>query len=1002
MVAGTAYATAKGQLIRAILFPKPSKFDFEQKLYYFVANLAVFLVVGASAIIFWQWGERSALTILAEIINLLTITIPPQLPLALSIGLSFSFTRLQKGGVRCISPGRILAGGRVNLTAFDKTGTLTLDGLSLRGVCPVEGAAASSAKSASASLGGLLDRIDTLLEPPPSSSSTPSPSPPPATTLLYYTLAACHSIALLLPEHEDDSMSLAAESPPSQSWWDSWTKLWPRAKESGLPAYVKQPRPSSPRSSELSGEVEAEGEGAGEAGGKKGAEFIGDPLEVEIFSKTGLQFLSRPEEKDVDRRMSDVAPPAAIWSHPHMHASVDVVVLPDLEAAAPPLPALGIFRRFDFDADLRLMSTVVVELLPPREIQKGQRPRFWLLTKGAPESVVEHCRRDSLPGNREEVLQALALNGDRVLACAFKSLTYMSAEKILSATRQQMECDLTLSGLAVLENKLKEETAGYLAELSAAGLRSVMITGDNPLTAIAVARKCGPYFVHTSGPLYLVDASPDGRLHWADETPAGQEDRKQQTGCVVRNLATQREIPLDLLFSANGWADVERGRAVGAATEESGRGVTLPPDVGGEGESSQSGPASLAVTGRAFEALQAQHEALQGALLPSSALPHPPTPLEMVLVRAGVFARMTPRNKLGVVHSLQALGYTVCMTGDGANDSSALKAADVGISIASSPDEKSSVAAAPSIAAPFSTHIANIGPVGMVLGEGRCALVNATTMFKYMYFYALIQTTAVLLLYSHDRDLGENQYLYGDMFCVFALILVLPGLGPQPKLSRGLPEGNLLAPPILVSVYGQSVILIAFQVVAFLALQAQPWYVYDPAEAAAEKVGTTNVDSTLVFLVSSFQYTTIAMALCQSFGLFRSSPFRSFGLCFVIVLQLVCSSFLILSPPKFAISLFKMVSLGRRKSFLLFLWELAILNGMCFIAFERYLVRHMATDPSAVEESEASALQDAPPGRQVTVASGKAGKLPRFAIVRDAARLVWRPLNGGGRQEGKR
>jgi hypothetical protein len=45
-----------------------------------------------------------------------------------------------------------------------------------------------------------------------------------------------------------------------------------------------------------------------------------------------------------------------------------------------------------------------------------------------------------------------------------------------------------------------------------------------------------------------------------------------------------------------------------------------------------------------------------------------------------------------------------CRTGDGANDSMALKAADVGISIASKEvEEEDSVNAAPSIAAPFST-----------------------------------------------------------------------------------------------------------------------------------------------------------------------------------------------------------------------------------------------------------------------------------------------------------
>ena len=56
--------------------------------------------------------------------------------------------------------------------------------------------------------------------------------------------------------------------------------------------------------------------------------------------------------------------------------------------------------------------------------------------------------------------------------------------------REDAEAGLDFIGFIIFENKLKPSTAGVLDELSEAGIRKVMCTGDNILTAISVAREC--------------------------------------------------------------------------------------------------------------------------------------------------------------------------------------------------------------------------------------------------------------------------------------------------------------------------------------------------------------------------------------------------------------------------------------------------------------------------------------------------------------------------------
>ena len=141
-----------------------------------------------------------------------------------------------------------------------------------------------------------------------------------------------------------------------------------------------------------------------------------------------------------------------------------------------------IMRRFEFTSKLQRMSAVV---------KCSQDDGFYRLhIKGAPEKIRELCTSDSIPENFHEILSKYTIKGLRVLALASKILK-ISESDALTLERHNLEGDFRFVGFLLLQNKLKEITPSIIDKLHQALIRSVMVTGDNALTAISVARECG-------------------------------------------------------------------------------------------------------------------------------------------------------------------------------------------------------------------------------------------------------------------------------------------------------------------------------------------------------------------------------------------------------------------------------------------------------------------------------------------------------------------------------
>ncbi|MEE6501522.1 hypothetical protein FKM82_004224 [Ascaphus truei] len=140
VVLQTGFNTAKGDLVRSILYNKPVSVKLHREAIRFLLGLVAIALFGViyTAVVYSKNGASVHDIVLMSFL-MLTIAVNAALPAALTLAILYAQTRLKKQGIFCISPQRINVSGQLNLICFDKTGTLTEDVLDLWGVVPSEG-----------------------------------------------------------------------------------------------------------------------------------------------------------------------------------------------------------------------------------------------------------------------------------------------------------------------------------------------------------------------------------------------------------------------------------------------------------------------------------------------------------------------------------------------------------------------------------------------------------------------------------------------------------------------------------------------------------------------------------------------------------------------------------------------------------------------------------------------------------------------------------------------
>ncbi|MHB8068801.1 MAG: cation-translocating P-type ATPase [Desulfobaccales bacterium] len=155
----------------------------------------------------------------------------------------------------------------------------------------------------------------------------------------------------------------------------------------------------------------------------------------------------------------------------------------DQEALAREFPRVA---EIPFSSERKLMTTI------------HQGPAgIWAGVKGAPESLLPRCsrvltgsgERPLAAGDRQEIMDAaaqMAAGALRVLGLAYREMA-----AVPEPPSEEAETDLVWVGLAGLMDPPRPEAQEAVRQCRRAGIRVIMVTGDHPDTALAVAREVG-------------------------------------------------------------------------------------------------------------------------------------------------------------------------------------------------------------------------------------------------------------------------------------------------------------------------------------------------------------------------------------------------------------------------------------------------------------------------------------------------------------------------------
>lgn len=461
---------------------------------------------------------------------------------------------------------------------------------------------------------------------------------------------------------------------------------------------------------------------------KVGQALVGDELDLELYHNSPYEMtitfnkLTKTTEKAYHLRKE-------YEDHPGYPTSFKVV------------------KDFEYESDLKRNTTIV----------QSNEGDYYLISKGAPEEIIDLCLKESIPHDYQQKMFGLATSGKRLIGFAYQKI---SAEKIINS-RKDLEKNLIFLGLITNESFIRDGASKTITNLAQAHIKLIMMTGDNLFSSLSVAKQ--------------VNLVQDKHVIYICMSPGLNED-------------STLKKPVFLNFSKiNNKLGLEEEEIDIVRVDEERKHVKYDtPDITSELYELMGSENNIVLIMEANI-----YERVLSTLRPED-LKDDSDVMKFLHQRCLIFARCKPLQKKLILENFKRIAskkYSVMFVGDEANDADAIDAADISFMM-----KKSHL----SFKSNFTSSNSDFSSVEALIREGKCSSESGFLTFKFFLFQMSLVLVMTFFLYKYFICLIQSHGAILDLVISLSFCEYINNFPATRKMKASIPSASMFNSKFMV------------------------------------------------------------------------------------------------------------------------------------------------------------------------------------------------------------